>query len=271
MEKSSNINVRAKKSLGQNFLINQGVCEKIAALCPMGFGVLEIGPGLGALTTRLASRAKKVVAVELDADIIPLLRQKTEALDNVSIIEGDILKVPLAEIIANEFDGMRVAVFGNLPYYITSPVIMRVLEERLPVEFMVAMVQKEAGQRFCAAEASRAVGAVTLAIRYFCEPAVLFDVSPGSFSPAPKVTSSVIRLDVVKETRVKPKNEKNMFSCIKAAFSQRRKTAANAISSGLGISKELVSKALCEVGAQAASRPENLTLAQYAELSDRLC
>lgn len=260
-----------KKLFGQNFLINSGVCEKIAALAAPepGFGVIEIGPGLGALTRELAARAERVVAVEIDEELVPLLRENMAGLDNVEILCGDILKTDLDAVIRERLAGLRVCVAGNLPYYITSPVVMALLERRLPAEQIVVMVQREAAVRLCAPEGSRESGAVTLAVRYYSEPKLMFDVSPGSFYPPPSVTSSVMRL-AIRPPKVAPAREDRMFAIIRAAFSQRRKTAVNAISSGLGVQKEVVRRAFAAEGLPESIRPERMTLANFAALSGRL-
>lgn len=261
-----------KKAYGQNFIVNPGICPKMVASSGIdkSFGVLEIGPGLGALTSELARAAKKVVAIEIDAELIPRLTENTSEFDNIEIICGDIMKLDIAQIISQHFCGMDVAVFGNLPYYITSPIIMKLLEERLAVKMIVAMVQREAAERLCAAPGSRETGAVTLAVRYYSDPKKLFDVAPGSFFPVPKVTSSVIKLDVLQQPLVRPQDEKDMFATIKAAFSQRRKTAANSISAGLGIDKGTVKAALEQSGLASDIRPERMTLADFASLSGML-
>lgn len=264
--------VRAKKHLGQNFIVNPGVCPKFVESCGIDerFGVLEIGPGLGALTVELAKRAKKVLAVEVDGELIPRLRENVAPFRNVEIIEGDILSADIAGLIQSRFGGLRAAAAGNLPYYITSPVIMKLLEERPPVEFVAAMVQKEAAQRLCAPEGSRESGAVTLAVRYYSEPHMLFDVSPGSFMPPPSVTSTVIKLDIRTDPPVRPRDEKAMFKVIRAAFSQRRKTAVNALSSGLGRDKAAVAAAFEALSLSPDIRPERLVLRDFAALSDLL-
>lgn len=263
---------RPKKALGQHFIINPGICPKMVAASGLdrSFSVLEIGPGLGILTAELAKTAKKVVAVELDGDLIPKLRENMRAFDHVEIMQGDILKLDLAEIIKTRLDGGRIAVFGNLPYYITSPIIMRLLESRLPAEMVVAMVQREAAQRLCAVPGSRQAGAVTMAVRYYSRPQICFDVSPGSFFPPPKVTSSVIKLEVLAQPSVAPRDPGRMFAIIKAAFAQRRKTAANAIAAGLGVEKAAVETALDDLGLPREIRPERLTMEQFAQISDRI-
>lgn len=264
--------VRPNKALGQNFLINDGVCEKIAnaAVVDACGAVIEIGPGLGALTRKLAERAKKVVVVEIDSSIIPKLKENLKDYDNIEIINADILTTDLNALIEERCGGMRISIAGNLPYYITSPIIMALLERRVPAERITAMVQKEAAARLCAADGSREGGAISLAVRYYSEPSVLFDVSPGSFYPAPKVTSSVIRLDVLDMPRVAPKDEKFMFRIIKAAFCMRRKTAVNAISSSLALEKAKVADAVVAATGDPNIRPERINLSQYVKISDLL-
>lgn len=261
-----------KKSLGQNFLINAGVCEKIASACALSdnLGVIEIGPGRGALTMRLAPLAKKVVALELDGSLIPALSETVAPLGNVDILQCDALEVDLDMIIAERLAGLDVVIAGNLPYYITSPLIMKVLESRTRARRAVFMVQKEAARRLCAAERSRECGAATMAVRWFSEPTVLFDVSPDSFFPAPSVTSSVISLELRGEPPLAVRDEKKMFAVIKAAFAQRRKTAANAIAAGLSLDKTAVISALISLGIDESIRAERLALADYAAISDAL-
>lgn len=270
--KSSQPKPKAKKALGQNFLINPGIAPKMIEESGLTeeYGVLEIGPGLGALTKELCPSAKKVVAIELDKDVIPELTATLAPYDNYEIIMGDVMELDLREIIETRFAGMPVAVFGNLPYYITSPIIMRLLEERLPVEFITVMVQKEAARRLAAPEGTRDAGAVTLAVHYYSDPKVLFDVSPGSFYPAPKVTSSVLTLRVKGEAPVRPKDEKRFFETIKAAFSQRRKTVLNSVAAGLGMDKALVASAMERAGVDPGARAETLKLSDFAALSDEI-
>ena len=194
------------KGFGQNFIINPGVCPRIAESAGIGpdWGVLEIGPGIGVLTEQLAKRAARVVSVEIDRRLFPLLAETLAGYDNIRIVEGDVLKVDLKGLIAREFAGRPVAVCANLPYYITSPILMRLLEERLPVENITVMVQREAAQRLCAPPGTRQAGAISYAVAYYARPRQLFTVQPGSFYPAPKVTSAVIRLDVRKTPRGQP-------------------------------------------------------------------
>lgn len=260
------------KSLGQNFLINPSVCPRMAELCGAGPDVcaLEIGPGLGVLTAELCRRAKKVAAVELDSRLIPVLGETLSDFGNVKVINADVMKADLFSIIKDEFDGGRAVVCANLPYYITSPVVMHLLESRLPVESITVMVQKEAARRLCAAPGDREAGAVSCAVSYYARPRVLFDVSAGSFLPPPRVDSSVIRLDIRKEPSVAVGDEALMFRLIRAAFSKRRKTLLNALSSGLALPKDAVADAICAAGLSPSVRGERLTLADFAAVADAL-
>ena len=262
------------KGFGQNFIINPGVCPRIAESAGIGpdWGVLEIGPGIGVLTEQLAKRAARVVSVEIDRRLFPLLEETLSGYDNIRIVEGDVLKVDLRQLIADEFAGRPVAVCANLPYYITSPILMRLLEERLPVENITVMVQREAAQRLCAPPGTRQAGAISYAVAYYAQPRQLFTVQPGSFYPAPKVTSAVIRLDVRRTPtgNLDPASEKALFAIIRAAFSQRRKTAANGISSGLAADKAEVLAAMAEVGLDQRLRPEQLTLDNFIALQGAL-
>lgn len=256
------------KSLGQNFITNPSVCPRIAEEggAREGVGVLEVGAGIGVLTAELARRADKVVCVELDNRLLPVLDETLNEFDNVKIINGDILKVDLHHILSEEFGDMPVIVCANLPYYITSPVIMRLLESRINVEAITVMVQKEAADRICAEVGSRSSGAVTVAVNYYAHAQKLFDVSRGSFLPSPNVDSAVIRLDIRTEPPVKVTDERFFFSMVKAAFSQRRKTASNGISSGLGMPKQAVTAAVESAGLPPAVRAESLTMEQLGEL-----
>lgn len=260
------------KSLGQNFLVNPAVCPRMADSCGVDAqsGVIEVGPGLGVLTCELARRARKVVAIELDKRLLPVLDETLDEFDNVRVINGDVLKLDLRQIIADEFGGMDVCLCANLPYYITSQVIMRLLEERLPLRSITVMVQKEAAQRLCAPMGSRDCGAVTAAVRYYSEPEILFKVSKGSFMPAPKVDSAVIQLHVRQQTPDLGCDERQFFKVVRAAFAGRRKTAINSVSMSLGIEKERVAAAFAAAGIAPASRAEQLQLQQYAALTAAL-
>ncbi len=260
------------KALGQNFLVNPSVCPRMAQMCgaDSGCGVLEVGPGIGVLTNELCKVAKKVVAVELDKRLPEILAKTLSDHDNVKIISGDIMELDLHALIAEEFEGMDVVVCANLPYYITSPVIMKLLEERLPIKALTVMVQKEAADRLCAQMGTRAAGAVTAAVRYYSEPKLLFKVSAGSFMPAPKVDSAVIRLDIHEEPLFEVKDEKLYFRVVRGAFSQRRKTVTNSLSSILGIDKATVTKAAQTAGVNPLSRPEQMELRDFALLADAI-
>lgn len=260
------------KALGQNFIINPGVCPRIAEEggAGEGVGVLEVGAGIGVLTAELAKRASKVVCVELDTRLLPVLDETLGEFDNVKIINGDILKVDIHRILEDEFGNMPVVVCANLPYYITSPVIMRLLESRLKIDSVTVMVQKEAAVRLCADVGSRDSGAVTVAVNYYAEAQKLFDVSRGSFMPSPNVDSAVIRLDILKNPPIEVSDEKFFFSMVKAAFSQRRKTASNGISAGMGISKPTVIEAIEAADLSPTVRAEALTMEQLGRLCEEL-
>ncbi|MCR5653726.1 MAG: 16S rRNA (adenine(1518)-N(6)/adenine(1519)-N(6))-dimethyltransferase RsmA [Ruminococcus sp.] len=260
------------KKLGQNFLVNPSVCPRMAELSGAGegVGVLEIGPGIGVLTQELCAISSKVVAVEIDTRLVPVLGETLEGFDNFKLINADVMELDLNELIENEFKGMKVVVCANLPYYITSPVIMKLLEDKLPIEAITVMVQKEAAERICAEVGTRAGGAVTAAVNFYSKPEMLFKVSAGSFMPAPKVDSAVIRLNVYKEPQYVLTDDKKFFKIIKAAFAQRRKTVANSISSTLGTEKSEIIKLLEECGISPAARAENLSMDDFVHLAERI-
>ena len=260
------------KSLGQNFLINPEVCPRMAEESGIhsGSGVLEIGPGLGVLTCELAACAEKVVSVELDRRLFPVLAETLKDFDNIKLIQGDVLKIDLNALLAEEFPEKSVSVCANLPYYITTPVIMRFLEERLPIDTITVMVQKEAAQRLCAPPGTRAAGAISLAVSFYAEAQILFEVGRDSFLPSPRVDSAVIQLKVRMEPPVSVQSEPRFFRLIAAAFGQRRKTVCNAVSAGLTLPKDTVAAALEAAGLDPQVRAERLTLAQFAALDDAL-
>lgn len=260
------------KALGQNFIINPSVCPKIAEMgnAKKGFGIIEIGTGVGVLTNELAKRADKVVAVEIDDRLIPILEETLSEYDNVTVINADVMKTDLAAVIEEHFGGLEVAVCANLPYYITSPIIMYLLESRLPIRSVTVMVQKEAGVRLCAKPGSRECGAVTAAVHYYAEPKLLFNVSRGSFMPAPNVDSCVIRLDIREKPPVEVSDEKFFFRMVRGAFSQRRKNLANSLSSSLGMDKSAVTNSIRAAGLSENIRPEQLSLQQLADVSERI-
>lgn len=261
------------KKLGQNFLLNPTVCPRIAELggAKKGAGIIEIGTGVGVLTNELAKRADRVVAIEIDERLMPVLDETLSEYDNVKIINADIMKLDLKQVIAENFDGCtEVNVCANLPYYITSPVIMLLLEQRLPLSSITVMVQKEAGTRFCADMGTREVGAVTAAVRYYSSPQLLFNVARGSFMPAPNVDSCVIRMDVYKNQPYKAEDEKYFFAVVKAAFSQRRKTLVNAVSSSMSIDKTVVLRTATACGFKDSVRPEEMSMEDFISFSAAL-
>lgn len=259
------------KALGQNFLINPSVCPRIAEQggAAPGVGVLEIGTGIGVLTAELAKRAQKVVAVEIDTRLLPVLAETLSDYDNVTILNEDILKVDVQALLEREFPGMEVVVCANLPYYITSPIIMGLLEARLRIKAITVMVQKEAAVRLCALPGTRDVGAVSIAVRYFSTPKQLFPVSRGSFLPAPNVDSAVIRLDV-NEPAPLGFNEVFFFRVVRASFAQRRKTVVNSVSATLGVPKADVAAVLEACGIKPTARAEELSMEQFTALAQGL-
>lgn len=279
MPELSNINVvreilgrhgfKFSKSLGQNFIVNPELCPRIAEESGIGPGIcaLEIGPGIGVLTKELALRAEKVLTIEIDKNLLPVLGETLAEFNNVTVLNADVLELDLKAVIKEHFGDMPFVVCANLPYYITSPIIMKLLEENIGAKNLTVMVQKEAAVRIAAKPGTRDCGAISAAINYYSEPEKLFDVSKGNFVPPPNVTSAVIRLTLRKEPPVKTEDENHLFKIIKAAFSQRRKTLTNSLSSGLGISKEEVLSALekCSLGPNA--RAEELSLEDFSALS----
>lgn len=260
------------KALGQNFLINPSVCPKMAEMCGASdsVGVIEIGPGAGVLTAELAKVSYKVTAIEVDKRLLPVLDETLGNFDNVKVINGDVMKLDISKIINDEFDNGDVVICANLPYYITSPVIMRLLEEKINVNSITVMVQKEAAERLCAKPGTRESGAVSAAVSYYSVPQKLFRVSSGSFIPAPKVDSEVIRLDILKEPPVKLSDEKLFFKVVRASFSQRRKNLTNSLSSGLAIPKSKIIEILDGAGIPRNSRAEEMTMENFAEITEVL-
>ena len=260
------------KALGQNFLINPSVCPRMAeySLADENTGVIEIGAGIGVLTAELAKIAKKVVCVELDTRLLPILDETLADFDNIEIVNADVMKTDLKALIEEKFQGMDVVVCANLPYYITSPVITMLLESRLPIKAVTVMIQKEAADRLCTPVGSRDSGAITVCTNYYAEVKQLFNVSRGSFMPAPNVDSTVIRLDIREYPAVEVSDEKKFFRMVKAAFAQRRKTALNSISSGMGLSKTQVADALRASGLEENVRAEKLTMDELATLCENL-
>lgn len=278
----SNINViknilsrhgfKFSKSLGQNFLINEEICPSMAESCIThdGCGVIEVGPGIGVLTAELAKRAKKVVSIELDKSLFPILNETLIDFDNIKLIHGDILKLDLEKLVKDEFGDMAVCVCANLPYYLTSPIIMKFLESQIIIDNITVMVQKEAAERICAPLKTRNVGAISVAVRFYSSPKILFDVPRNNFVPQPNVDSCVIKLSTNKVCPVQVKNQKIFFKVVKAAFGKRRKVIVNSLASGLSLKKETVTKILLESNISTKARPEELSLEDFAKISNAL-
>ena len=259
-----------KKSLGQNFLINPDVCPAMAAAaCDKDTGVIEIGPGIGVLTAELSKTAKRVIAVELDERLKKILPITLAECKNTEIIYGDIMKMDIKKLIAEKLsDCAEIAVCANLPYYITSPIVMGLLESRLPADNITVMVQKEAAERLCAEVGTRDAGAVSVAVSYYSEPEILFEVPRTCFMPSPKVDSAVIKLKIREKPPVSVNSEEHFFRLVKACFAQRRKTLVNTVSNTTGTEKEAIKKALAALGLPETVRSEQLTLNNLAELSN---
>lgn len=257
------------RALGQNFIINPGVCPRMAELggAAPGVGVLEIGPGFGVLTAELCRRAEKVVSIELDDRLPPILAETLAEFHNVTIVSGDAMELDLAALIREHFAGMPVVVCANLPYYITSPIIMRLLEQPLPIRALTVMVQKEAAVRITAAPGTRECGAISAAVWYYSTPQMLFSVSRGSFMPAPAVDSAVIRLDLPEELPPDTPPKEDFFRVVRAGFGQRRKTLLNALSAGLCMEKDGVRQLLTAAALPETTRAEQVTLAQWKALA----
>lgn len=263
-----------QKKFGQNFLIDMHVLDKIigAAGVTREDMVLEIGPGIGTMTQYLAESAKQVVAVEIDTNLIPILSETLAGYDNVTVINQDILKVDIKKL-AEEYNGGRpIKVVANLPYYITTPIIMGLFESSVPIDNITVMVQKEVADRMQVGPGSKDYGALSLAVQYYAEPYIVANVPPNCFIPRPNVGSAVIRLTRHKKPPVEVKNRDLMFKLIRASFNQRRKTLLNGLnnSPGIPIGKEKIAAAIEQLGVPASVRGEALTLEQFARLSDLL-
>lgn len=267
-------NFNFQKKFGQNFLIDGHVIEKIIAAAGIGKKdvVLEIGPGIGTLTQRLCEAAGDVVAVEIDRNLIPILTGDTcKDYANLQIISGDIMKTDIPTLLA-PYGSRPVKVVANLPYYITTPILMKLLEDRLPIESITVMVQKEVAERMETGPGTKDYGALSLAVQYYSEPYLAANVPANCFMPRPNVGSAVIRLTIHEEPPVQVKDEKHMFALIRASFNQRRKTLVNGIGNAaeLPYSKEQVAAALTKLGMSETIRGEALTLSEFAALSDAL-
>ena len=266
-------NFRPAKGLGQNFLTDRNIIEKIIDGANINAGdlVLEIGPGVGALTAAAAKRAGKVIGVEIDEKLLPILDETLGGFDNIKIIKGDILKESISDLISRNIGtGGGVKIIGNLPYYITSPVIMKILEEKTTAESLTVMVQKEVAGRIKAGSGSKAYGAITAAINYYCEVRHITDVPRDVFLPKPNVDSAVIRLDIRKIPPVALKDEKTFFMCIKAGFGQRRKTLLNALTGLYGMDKKSAEAALYNASIDPMRRAETLDIREFAALANRV-
>lgn len=263
-----------QKKFGQNFLIDTHVLDKIIRAAEIGKDdcVLEIGPGIGTMTQYLACAAKKVIAVEIDRALIPILQDTLDGYDNVKIINEDVLKVDIAKLAEEENGGKPLKVVANLPYYITTPIIMGLFENHVPLQSITVMVQKEVADRMQTGPGSKDYGALSLAVQYYAKPYIVANVPPNCFMPRPKVGSAVIRLERYKEPPVKAENEKLMFRIIRASFNQRRKTLANGLknSAELDFTKEEIEEAITGLGKGASVRGETLTLQDFAKLSNIL-
>ena len=265
-------NFNFQKKFGQNFLIDTRVLEEIidAAEITKDDFVLEIGPGIGTMTQYLCEAAREVVAVEIDTNLIPILKDTLSAYDNVEVLNQDILKVDIASLAKERNNDKPIKVVANLPYYITTPIIMGLFESHVPVDSITVMVQKEVADRMQTGPGSKDYGALSLAVQYYAKPEIVANVPPNCFMPRPKVGSAVIRLTRHQNPPVTAKNEKLMFRIIRASFNQRRKTLANGLknSQELNYTKEQVEAAITECGLPLNIRGEALTLEQFAKLSD---
>ena len=267
-------NFNFQKKFGQNFLIDTNVLDRIISSAEITKEdcVLEIGPGIGTMTQYLAENAGEVVAVEIDKALIPILEDTLSTYDNVTVINDDILKVDINKIVAEKNNGKPIKVVANLPYYITTPIIMGLFESHVPLKSITIMVQKEVADRMQVGPGTKDYGALSLAVQYYAKPEIVANVPPNCFIPRPNVGSAVIRLTRYEDAPVKVQDEGKMFAIIRASFNQRRKTLVNGLSNaaGLNVSKEQVLEALEKMGLPATIRGETFTLEQFAQLSDLL-
>lgn len=260
-----------KKGLGQNFLSSQDVLEEIAIAAEIDdSGVIEIGPGFGVLTNELAKRAKKVLALEIDERLIPILADTLGEYDNVKVINQDVLKTDVKKLIEEEFGGEKVSVAANLPYYITTPIITGLIEGQLPLKNLVVMVQKEVADRITAEPGSKNYGAISVLCQYYTKTELVTVVGANEFIPPPKVDSAVVKMAFRDEPAVSVKDEKLFFRTVKAAFSQRRKTLLNCLVANFPQNKEEITKIMTSVGIEPARRGETLSLEEFAKLSEAL-
>lgn len=259
-----------KKGLGQNFLTSQNVLEEIVDAAEIDSGVIEVGPGFGVLTSELAKNSDKVVTIEIDERLLDVLEYTLADYDNVKIVNADILKLDLHKLIQEEFGDEKVSIAANLPYYITTPIITKLLEEKLPLKNIVVMVQKEVALRMAAKPSSKDYGAITVLCQYYTEPSVVTNVPASLFVPPPKVDSAVLKLKIREKPAVQVQDEKMFFRVVKAAFSQRRKTLLNCLCSNFSFPKEEISALLEGVGIMPSRRGETLSLQEFADISDAI-
>lgn len=265
--------INFRKELGQNFLTNKMVVEDIADACSEtnNATILEIGPGIGVLTKELAERYDKVISLEIDTNLLPVLAYTLSDFDNVEIINKDVMKTDLEDLLSPYFEKGQVSVCANLPYYITTPILMKLLESRLPFEAITIMIQSEVADRLCASAGKSDYGAITAVLSYYGVAEKLFTVQADNFIPAPKVDSAVVRIKLYKEIPYKPKDESLMFRTIKAAFEQRRKTLSNALSNGFSeLSKDEIKEIIEKCGHRADIRGERLDISEFVTLSDAI-
>jgi len=265
--------INFRKEFGQNFLTNNMVVEDIADNCcdDAQSTILEIGPGIGSLTSELAQRYRHVVAVEIDRGLIPVLKYTLGEYGNVTVINEDVMKADLKALLAPYFEKGKVSVCANLPYYITTPILMMLLESGLPFDYITIMIQSEVADRLCSAPGGKDCGAITAVLNYYGSPEKLFKVSAGNFIPAPKVDSSVVRIKLFKEKPCKPADEKTFFRTVRAAFEQRRKTLPNALSAVFSeLSKDEITTAITDCGHDPNIRGEKLSVEEFAAISDVL-
>ena len=259
-----------KKGLGQNFLTSQNVLEEIVYAAEIDSGVIEVGPGFGVLTSELAKNSDKVVTIEIDERLLDVLEYTLADYDNVKIVNSDILKLDLHKLIQEEFGDEKVSIAANLPYYITTPIITKLLEEKLPLKNIVVMVQKEVALRMAAKPSSKDYGAITVLCQYYTEPSVVTNVPASLFVPPPKVDSAVLQLKIREKPAVQVQDEKMFFRVVKAAFSQRRKTLLNCLCSNFSFPKEEMSALLEDIGIMPSRRGETLSLQEFADISDAI-
>ena len=260
-----------KKGLGQNFLSSQSVLEEIADAAEIeNEGVIEIGPGFGVLTNELAKRAEKVLALEIDERLIPILRDTLSEFDNVKVINKDVLKTDIAELIKSEFGDRRVSVAANLPYYITTPIITSLIENRLPLKNLVVMIQKEVADRITAQPGTKDYGAISVLCQFYTKPELICNVGAELFVPPPKVDSAVVKMAFRDEPAVEVKDEKMFFRTVKAAFSQRRKTLLNCLAANFPINKSDLTQIMESVDISPSRRGETLLLEEFAKLAEAI-